>query len=242
MNMNNLTPNPYSEEIQNRESLITDHMDLVKRVALHLKARLSPFMDLNELIQVGMIGLIEAAKSFDSSKGIEFEHFAHRRVKGSIIDEVRKLSYLPRSAVAINKQHNESARALSASLGRAPSQAELAASMGKEIESFHRERGQAARFETIHLEDLSEHVLNLPDEKAKQPDTVAEDSEFMQAVVEAIEDLPSRDKLVMSLYYQEELNLKEIGEILGVSESRVSQILSQNVKKLRAVLFEEPVA
>jgi RNA polymerase sigma factor for flagellar operon FliA len=114
--------------------------------------------------------------------------------------------------------------------------------MGKEIESFHRERGQAARFETIHLEDLSEHVLNLPDEKAKQPDTVAEDSEFMQAVVEAIEDLPSRDKLVMSLYYQEELNLKEIGEILGVSESRVSQILSQNVKKLRAVLFEEPVA
>ena len=144
--------------------------------------------------------------------------------------------------MAINKQHNESARALSASLGRAPSQAELAASMGKEIESFHRERGQAARLETIHLEDLSEHVLNLPDEKAKQPDTVAEDSEFMQAVVDAIEDLPGRDKLVMSLYYQEELNLKEIGDILGVSESRVSQILSQNVKKLHAVLFEEPVA
>ncbi len=118
--MNNVIQNPYKDDTQSRESLITNHMDLVKRVALHLKARLSPFMDLNELIQVGMIGLIEAAKSFDPTKGIEFEHFAHRRVKGSIIDEVRKLSYLPRSAVAINKQHNESARALSASLGRAP--------------------------------------------------------------------------------------------------------------------------
>ena len=237
--MNNVIQNPYKDDTQSRESLITNHMDLVKRVALHLKARLSPFMDLNELIQVGMIGLIEAAKSFDPTKGIEFEHFAHRRVKGSIIDEVRKLSYLPRSAVAINKQHNESARALSASLGRAPSQAELAAAMGKEIESFHKERGQAARFETIHLEDLSEHVLNIPDEKAKQPDTIAEDSEFMEAVVNAIDELPNRDKLVMSLYYQEELNLKEIGEVLGVSESRVSQILSQNVKKLRTILFEE---
>ena len=132
-----------------------------------------------------------------------------------------------------------SARALSASLGRAPSQAELAAAMGKEIESFHKERGQAARFETIHLEDLSEHVLNIPDEKAKQPDTIAEDSEFMEAVVNAIDELPNREKLVMSLYYQEELNLKEIGEVLGVSESRVSQILSQNVKKLRSILFEE---
>ena len=111
--------------------------------------------------------------------------------------------------------------------------------MGKEIESFQRERGQAARFETIHLEDLSEHVLNIPDEKAKQPDTIVEDSEFMKAVVAAIDELPNRDKLVMSLYYQEELNLKEIGEVLGVSESRVSQILSQNVKKLRTILFEE---
>ncbi len=231
--------NPYSSENQSREALITKHMGLVKRVALHLKARLSPFMELNEIIQVGMIGLIEAAKSFDSSKGIEFEHFAHRRVKGSIIDEVRKLSYLPRSAVAINKQHNESARALSASLGRAPSQAELAASMGKEIDCFQKERGQAARFETIHLEDLSEHVLNIPDERSKQPDTLVEDSEFMSAIVDAIDELPTRDKMVMSLYYQDELNLKEIGEVLGVSESRVSQILSQNVKKLRSILFQD---
>ena len=176
---------------------------------------------------------------FYPQKFIAFENFAHRRVKGSIIDEVRKLSYLPRSAVAINKQHNESARVLSASLGRAPSQAELADSMGKEIDDFQKERGQAARFETVHLEDLSEHVLNIPDEQAKQPDTLVEETEFINLVVDAIDELPDREKLVMSLYYQDELNLKEIGEVLGVSESRVSQILSSNVKKLRNILFKE---
>ncbi len=236
--MNTPITNPYATK-NVQEELILEHMGLVKRVALHLKARLSPFMDLDELIQVGMIGLIEAAKSFDASKGIAFENFAHRRVKGSIIDEVRKLSYLPRSAVAINKQHNESARVLSASLGRAPSQAELADSMGKEIDDFQKERGQAARFETVHLEDLSEHVLNIPDEQAKQPDTLVEETEFINLVVDAIDELPDREKLVMSLYYQDELNLKEIGEVLGVSESRVSQILSSNVKKLRNILFKE---
>ena len=114
--------------------------------------------------------------------------------------------------------------------------------MGKEIGSFQKERGQAARFETIHLEDFSEHVLNIPDERAKQPETIVEDSEFMNAIVSAIDDLPSRDKMVMSLYYQEEMNLKEIGEVLGVSESRVSQILSQNVKKLRGILFQDIVS
>jgi RNA polymerase sigma factor for flagellar operon FliA len=227
--------NPYaaSDEF---ESLVTAHLGLVKRVALHLRVRLMSFMDLDELIQVGVVGLLEAAKSYDPTKGVPFEHFAHSRVRGAIIDEVRRMSSLPRSAVAIHKQHNEEARQLSTSLGREPSQAEMAAALGKDVDDFQEERRKAAQFQTVYLEDVAEQALSVPDDSMRQPDVLAEESEFMAALVSAIGQLPERDQMVMSLYYQEELNLKEIGAVLDVSESRVSQILSANVKKLRKIL------
>ena len=109
------------------------HIGLVKRVALHLKTRLPNFMELEELIQVGTIGLIEAAKSFDDSKGVDFEVFARTRIRGAILDQVRKLSYLPRSAIVNIRDHNEATALLSGELGRAPSQAELAEFMGKDM-------------------------------------------------------------------------------------------------------------
>ena len=119
------------EQVQNNsEALVMAHLGMVKRVALHLKVRLPPFMELDELIQVGMIGLLEAARAFDPVKGQEFENFAHSRVRGAILDEVRRLSFLPRSAVAINKSHNEATHSLAAELGRTPTQAELAARIG----------------------------------------------------------------------------------------------------------------
>ena len=193
-------------------------------------------MDLQELVQVGAIGLLEAAKGYDPTKGVPFEHFAHSRVRGAIIDEVRRMSTLPRSAVAINKQHNEESRQLSATLGRAPSQAELAASLGQDVDDFQSDRRKAAQFQTVYLEDVAEQAFSIPDEASRRPDVQAEESQLVGALVAAIEQLPERDRLVMSLYYEEELNLKEIGSILEVSESRVSQILSANVKKLRAIL------
>lgn len=222
------------EEVGNRhESLILAHMPMVKRVAVHLKARLPPFMELDELVQVGMVGLIEAALAFDPTKGFEFEHFALSRVRGAILDEVRRQSFLPRSAVAFNKNENEAMHVMAAELGRAPTQVELAQYMGKEIEEFHKERGQAKRFETFSMEVVNDEVMSMPGDSAMQPEVMVEEAEFMEAVVEAIDQLPEREKMVMSLYYVEELNLKEIGEVLGVSESRVSQILSTVVKKLR---------
>lgn len=225
------------EQVDNRnESLIIAHMPMVKRVAVHLKARVPPFMELDELIQVGMVGLIEAARSFDPTKGFEFEHFALSRVRGAILDEVRRQSFLPRSAVAFNKSENEAVHVLAAELGRAPSQSELALFMGKELDEFQRERGQAKRFETYSMEVVSDEVMSMPGDSALQPEVMVEEAEFMDAVVQAIDELPEREKLVMNLYYVEELNLKEIGEVLGVSESRVSQILSTVVKKLRLTL------
>ena len=218
------------------EDLVMAHLGLVKRVALHLKARIPAFMELDELIQVGMIGLLEASRAFDPVKGIEFENFAHSRVRGAMLDEVRRLSFLPRSAVAFNKEHNTTVHALAAELGRTPTQAEIAAYMCKDLEEFHKERGKAKRFETYSMEVLTEEVMTIADDSSQQPEVIVEEAQFMDAVTDAIAQLPEREQLVMQLYYVEEFNLKEIGETLGVSESRVSQILSSVVKKLRGTL------
>ncbi len=234
----------YQQARPQGEELVLAHLGLVKRVALHLKARVPAYMELDELIQVGMMGLLEASRVFDASKGVDFENFAHSRVRGAMLDEVRRLSFLPRSAVAFNRTHNETLHALSSELGRAPTQAEMAEHMGKDLDDFQKERGKARRFETYSLEVVTEEVMSIADDSSRQPDVMVEEAEFMQAVTEAIGQLPEREQLVMQLYYVEELNLKEIGEVLEVSESRVSQILSSVVKKLRGELqvSQEPVA
>ena len=223
------------------EDLVMAHLGLVKRVAVHLKARIPAFMELDELVQVGMIGLLEASRAYDPSKGIGFENFAHARVRGAMLDEVRRLSFLPRSAVAFNKEHNTTVHALAAELGRTPTQAEIAEFMGKDLDEFHKERGKAKRFETYSMEIVTEEVMSIADDDSQRPDVMVEEAEFMDAVTDAIAELPEREQLVMQLYYVEEMNLKEIGEVLGVSESRVSQILSAVVKKLRGTLKVETV-
>lgn len=234
------------EEVQNQnssEALVMAHLGMVKRVALHLKVRIPPFMELDELIQVGMIGLLEAARAFDPTKGIEFEGFAHSRVRGAILDEVRRLSFLPRSAVAFNKSHSKATDALASELGRVPTEAELAEHVGKDLDAFQKERGQARRFETYSMEVMTDEVMNIADDSSQQPEVIVEHAQFMNALADAIGELAERDQLLMNLYYVEELNLKEIGAVMGVTESRVSQLLSAVVKKLRGTLqVEEPAA
>ena len=224
------------EDIQNdddsSEALLA-HVGLVKRVALHLRSRLPNFMELDELIQVGMIGLMEANGSYDASKGVEFEVFAKNRIRGAILDQVRKLSYLPRSAIVNIRDHNEATAALSGELGREPTQSELAEFMGKDIESFQKERAHAHRFQTVSLESQLPENVDLPASEINEPETQMAEDQFMSALEDSIESLPERERTVVSLYYVEEMNLKEIGAVLEVSESRVSQILSTSVQKLR---------
>ena len=218
---------------------LMEHIGLVKRVALHLKTRLPNFMEIDELIQVGTIGLIEAAKSFDDSKGVEFEIFARTRIRGAILDQVRKLSYLPRSAMVNIRDHNEATAALSSELGREPSQTELAEFMGKDLESFHKERTHAYRFQTVSLESQVMDDVEIPSNEINEPESELADAQLLKALEGSIESLPERDKTIISLYYVEEMNLKEIGAVLDISESRVSQILSSTVKKLRTHLNTE---
>jgi RNA polymerase sigma factor for flagellar operon FliA len=218
---------------------LMEHIGLVKRVALHLKTRLPNFMEIDELIQVGTIGLIEASKSFDNSKGVEFEIFARTRIRGAILDQVRKLSYLPRSAMVNIRDHNEATAVLSSELGREPSQTELAEFMGKDLESFHKERTHAYRFQTVSLESQVMDDVEIPSNEINEPESELADAQLLNALEGSIESLPERDKTIISLYYVEEMNLKEIGAVLDISESRVSQILSSTVKKLRTHLKTE---
>jgi RNA polymerase sigma factor for flagellar operon FliA len=226
----------YESSKGRQETLVISHLPMVKRVAFHLRGRIPPLLDLDELVQVGMLGLIEAARGYDPRRGIPFEHFALSRVRGAMLDEVRRVSDLTRSSVAFNKSENAAAHKLVAELGRMPTQGEVAQSMGKDIESYHREQGQAWRSETFSIEEVSEEVMNIAAERGVQPEAQVERAQLLQALAGAIQELPERDQLIISLYYVEELNLKEIGEILGVSESRVSQLLTAIAKKLRSLL------
>jgi len=232
------------EDIQNADQSSKEllvHVGLVKRVALHLKGRLPNFMELDELIQVGMIGLIEAKSSFDASKGVEFEIFAKNRVRGAILDQVRKLSYLPRSAIVSIREHNEATALLTGQLGREASQSELAEFMGKDIESFQKERVHAHRFQTVSLETQLSDTVDMPAGESDNPEAQIVQEQFMDTLMASIESLPERERTVVSLYYVEEMNLKEIGAVLDVSESRISQILSSSVKKLRRFIGTEEV-
>lgn len=226
-------------DIQNESSQhrnVLKHVGLVKRVALHLRARIPNYMELDELIQVGTIGLIEATKSFDDSKGVEFEIFAKTRIRGAIIDQVRKISYLPRSAMVTIREHNEATNVLSSTLGRQPTQTELADFIGKDIETFQKERNHAHRFQTVSIESQLPEDVDISTMSSENPEVNLSKQQLMQSVAGAIADLPERERNIISLYYVEEMNLKEIGTILDVSESRISQILSKTVKRLRANL------
>lgn len=216
------------------DALVREHMPMVKRVAVHLKVRLPPFMDTEELVQVGMVGLIEAAQAFDPAKGEEFERFALSRIRGSMVDEVRRMTGMPRSAVAFQRLEDEASRAVAGRIGRPPRASEVASHMGMELARFHKERDAAHRYETHSIEIVDEEALGVADESDRQPDALVERSELIDHLARSVDALTERERLVLNLYYIEELNLKEIGAVLEVTESRVSQILSGLIKRLRA--------
>lgn len=225
-------------EIENDQRHAIDLMSyigLVKRIAIYLKGRVPDYIQLDDMIQIGTLGLIEASKAFNSSVGVEFEVFAKNRVRGAILDEIRKLSSIPRSAVSHLQRHNRVTMELSHSLGRAPTQTEIAEALGLSVDEFHKEREHANRFQTTSLELTNEESSDLmaQDLSSSNPETLVANKEISDSVALAISQLTEREQLVIALYHKEEMNLKEIGVILGVNESRVSQILSATVAKLR---------
>ena len=235
--MSNITDYNDIQRINQSDESLLKNIGLVKRVALHLQARIPKFMELDELIQVGTIGLIEASKSFDASKGVDFDIFAKNRIRGAILDQVRKMSYLPRSAMVNIREHNEARHKLAAQFGREPTHTELADFMEKDVHAYQKERNHAHQFQTISLDAQLPESVDLPASNSNEPESILLKEQLMGALSEAIALLPEREKTIVSLYYVEEMNLREIGAVLDVSESRISQVLSAITKKLRKNLI-----
>lgn len=226
----------YQQQV-NKSQLVEQHATLVKRIAHHLMARLPASVIVDDLIQAGMIGLLEAAKNFDGTKGASFETFAGIRIRGAMLDEIRKGDWTPRSVHKNSRAISEAIAAVERETGRDARDAEIAQQLNVSLQDYHQMLGEVNAGKLIGIEDLgvSEDVIVADNHDGS--DAPLEDlmqGAFQKALAHAITTLPEREAIVLSLYYDEELNLREIGEVLEVSESRVSQIHSQAMLKLKS--------
>ncbi|NNL56225.1 MAG: RNA polymerase sigma factor FliA [Pseudomonadales bacterium] len=235
---------PYSDKQQiSVEALLEQHAPLVKRIAHHLLARLPDSVQADDLIQAGLEGLLDAATNFEQGKGASFETYAGIRIRGAMLDEMRRGDWSPRSVHRNARSMAEAYQALEARLGREPQAAEVAEAMGIALDEYHQMARHAlgARLSSFD-EVLGDEQSTTRGERIAAadaaPDQLLEQQELSERLAAAIAELPERDQLLLSLYYQQELNLKEIGKVLGVSESRVSQLHAQAAIKLRAKLVE----
>lgn len=220
------------------EALVQTHAPLVKKIALHLMARLPDSIQLDDLLQAGMVGLLEAASKYEPSRGASFETYAGIRIRGAIVDEIRKGDWVPRSVHRNARRVAEAIHAVEAREGRDARDPEVAAEMGMSLSEYHACVSDTNTGRLFSLDDLSERGDAVDDQGPEDgPENELEDENFRRSLAGAIEDLPERERLVLALYYQEEMNLKEIGAVLEVSESRVSQIHGQAAARLRARLM-----
>ena len=219
--------------------MIERHALLVKRIGLHLMTRLPSSVQLDDLLQAGMIGLLDAARNYDGSKGASFETYAGIRIRGAMIDEIRRGDWVHRSVHRNTRRISEAIDTVEQLHGRDAKDAEVAEQLGVSLDEYHSMLNEAACGRVVGIEDLgvSDDVLSgepEDEEDSNKAFSGLAKERFQQALAEGISHLPEREALVLSLYYDEEMNLKEIGQILSVSESRVSQIHSQAMHRLRA--------
>jgi RNA polymerase sigma factor for flagellar operon FliA len=220
---------------------VTEFAPLVRRIAHHLAAKLPASVQIDDIVQAGMIGLMDAASRYQEGQGSAFETFASQRIRGAMLDELRESDWLPRSMRKALRRVENAISKLQQKLGRAPTEREIAESMGLSMADYHAELQEAKGYELLHLEDFSadggDDFLDrhCPD-RGEDPFERVKDARFRQALVEAIDHLPEREKLLMGLYYEQELNFKEIAAVLEVSESRICQLHAQAVARLRSKL------
>ena len=233
-----LTYEQYTKQDSQRDFL-EKYSVLVRRIAHHLLGRLPPSVQVEDLIQAGMIGLLEAQKNYDGNKGASFETYAGIRIRGAMLDDIRRGDWVPRSVHKHNREVSQAIAILEGILNRDPTDAEVAKQLGLELDQYHNILTDINCSRLIGIEDLgvSEDTITMGGcDEENIPFQGVSDESFRKALVDSIKSLPERESLVLSLYYDEELNLKEIGEVIGVSESRVSQILSQSMQRLRTKL------
>ncbi|WP_036537264.1 RNA polymerase sigma factor FliA [Oceanobacter kriegii] len=219
---------------------VREHATLVKRIAHHLMGRLPDSVQLNDLIQAGMIGLLEAARKYDGDKGASFETYAGIRIRGAMLDEMRRGDWAPRSVHRNTRRISDAIHEIESEKGRDAEDSEVAERLGMSTDEYHGVLRDSASCRLFSYEEMLENndsaVDAMMDDDNDDPSHGVERGAFQRQLADAIKELPEREQLVLALYYDEELNLKEIGAVLGVSESRVCQIHSQAAHRLRSRL------
>ena len=228
----------------NKDQLVQRFAPLVKRIAYHLMARLPSSVQVDDLVQNGMMGLLDAINRFEAGMGAQFETYAAQRIRGAMLDGLRENDWLPRSLRRDFRRIEVAISQLEQENGRAPSEQELAATLGMALADYQKMLQEARGHQLISFEDLVEDgdedflERHLTDHSS-EPSKILEDESLRQLLVAGIEALPEREKLMMALYYEQDLNLREIGEVMGVTESRVCQLHTQVVARLRARIFAD---
>ena len=228
-----------------RNHLLEQHMPMVKRLAHHMKAKLPPSVEVDDLVQAGMMGLLDAINRYEETHGAQFETYAVLRIRGAMLDELRNNDWMPRSTRQNMRKVEQAMNTLQQQLGRPPSESEVAKSLKLSLADYQEMLGDSGGHQLVYYEDFhdsedgNDSFLDRYAVEEDDPLKALLDTDFRQAVIDAIDALPPREKMLMGLYYEEELNLKEIGAVMGVSESRVSQLHTQAVARLRAYLREQ---
>lgn len=224
-----------------KEQCLKEYAPLVKRIAHHLMARLPSSVMVDDIIQAGMIGLLEAAGRYDELRGAQFETYAAQRIRGAMLDELRHADWMPRSLRRDMRRIEAALSKLQQRLGKPPSEAEVAQEMGMPLTDYqqmlYQSRGaQLVYYEDFHGEGEDDFLDRFDIDSDANPLELLADERFRDALIAAIENLPERECMLMGMHYEQDMNLREIGEVMGVSESRVCQLHSQAVARLRSYL------
>ena len=237
----------YQRPEEERETIVLQHLPQIRYIAQRIAVKLPPDVQLDDLISAGVIGLLDAYEKFDQSKGVQFKTYAEVRIRGAILDSLRDLDWAPRSLRKRSKEVEEAYSRVEQRLGRAATDSEVASELGMKIQSFHHLLDQLKGLNIGHFQiaeqangardpdDMPLRYVPAADED-ESPFEVCLKSEMRDLMIKFIKKLPEREQLVIALYYDEELTMKEIGKVLGVNESRISQLHTRAMLRLRARL------
>ncbi|MDP2143617.1 MAG: RNA polymerase sigma factor FliA [Gallionella sp.] len=225
--------------LNDKEQCLRDHSHLVKRIAHQMMTKLPHSVQIDDIIQAGMMGLLDAASRYDEFHGAQFETYATQRIRGAMLDELREADWLPRSMRRDMRRIEQSISRLQQKLGRAPSEGEIAADLEVPLAEYQQmlqaSRGaQLVYYEDFHGEDNDDFFERFEFASDDNPLDLLSNERFRAELVRGIEALPERERMVMAMIYEQDMNLREIGEVLGVGESRISQLHSQAVARLRS--------
>lgn len=227
--------------LKDKDYCLRQYAPLVKRLAHQLMTKLPYSVQIDDIIQAGMMGLLDAASRYDDLHGAQFETYATQRIRGAMLDELRQADWLPRSMRRDMRQIEVAISRLQQQLGKPPNETEIAKEMNISLAEYQQKLQEARGAQLVYFEDFhdeGEHDFfeRFTSDHDADPMDILQDERFREALMQAIENLPERESMLMGMLYEQEMNLREIGEVMGVSESRVSQLHSQAVARLRTAL------